>query len=94
MTRSRIRTSGPLEERIAPHILKDHDWIHDHRDALIDQYGECYMIVYQQQVLGTGTTRDEALENAEANLSPEIEEITAMVEWVGQRIPFGRLRAR
>jgi len=52
------------------------------------------MIVYQQQVLGTGTTRDEALQNAEASLSPEIEEITAMVEWVGQRIPRGRLRVQ
>jgi hypothetical protein len=85
MAQGRIRTGGPLEERIPKHIINDHDWIHQHKDELIQQYGECYMIVHHQQVLSTGKSRKEALENAEHNLPDDIEEITAMVEWVGYR---------
>jgi hypothetical protein len=93
MAERRIRTGGPLEERIPQHIIADHDWVHVHRDELIDKYGETYVIVYQQKVLGVGKSREEALTNAERNLAPDIDQIAVMVEWVGHRRPLLRNRA-
>jgi hypothetical protein len=88
----RIRTSHRYEDPTPPNIFTDHDWIRDHQEALIAQYGECFMIVYHEQILGTGATRAEALANAEGNVLPGADEIEVMVEWVGRRHPF--LRAR
>lgn len=86
MKTRRLRTGGPAGEPIPRQIIEDHEWVQDHRDELIEQYGQCYLIVYKQQVLGIGRTHDEALDNAEKNLSPEIDDLPVMVEWIGRRL--------
>lgn len=92
MKARRLRTGGPAGESVPRQIVEDHDWLQDHRDELIEQYGECYMIVHKHQVLGTGQTYDEALNSAENNLSPEIDDLPIMVEWVGKRVRLSSIR--
>lgn len=94
MGRKRIRTTHQRGERAPEHIFTDHDWIRAHQEELIEQYGECYMIVYHEQVIATGQTREEVVENAEHNLSPEIEQIDVMIEWVGHRHRISRARSQ
>src|SRR5690348_4621488 len=94
MNQRRLRIGGPREERIPRHIIDDHDWVHDHHDQLIQQFGECYLIVYKGQVLGTGATSDEALDNADRNLPPEMNDLPVMVEWVGNRFPVSLRRSK
>lgn len=82
MAESRIRTYGRHGEPTPKHIFTDHDWVREHQEELLEQYGECYMVVYHEKVLGIGKTRDEAVQNAEAALPDEAGEIEVMVEWV------------
>jgi hypothetical protein len=48
------------------------------------------VIVYKEQVLGVGATYQQALENAELELSPDMGEITPVHDWIGNRHPFLR----
>jgi hypothetical protein len=86
----RIRTSRQYTEPTPEHIFEDHDWVQSHHDALLQKYGECFLMVYNKQVIATGKTEEEAVQNAEANLSDQIERIQLMPEWIGQRHPFQR----
>lgn len=91
MNTKRIRMSHPLGQT-PPNIFTDFDWIRLHEKELLEKYGECSLIVYKEQVLGTGATYDEALENAEQNLSPEMGEITPVHRKIFRRHPFYRVR--
>jgi hypothetical protein len=84
MAEGRIRTYGPHGEPIPQHIFVDHDWVREHEDQLVEQFGACYIIVHQGEVLGTGKTYQEAIDNAEVNLSPDSEAVEVIVDWIGQ----------
>jgi hypothetical protein len=86
----RIRTTHSYGEPIPEHVIHDHHWVREHSEVLIEQYGPCFMLVYNEQVLGIGKTREEAIRAAEENLTPDIEELYLMVEWVGPRYRFFR----
>jgi hypothetical protein len=61
----------------------------------LEKYGECSIIVYKEQVLGTGETYAAALEDAERSLPPEITEpITPVHQWLRHRHPFFRVRPK
>lgn len=55
-------------EPIQENFLPDSQWIWSNREALYQQYGKGIIWVYQQRVLGFGTTMEEATNNARANL--------------------------
>jgi hypothetical protein len=93
MAESRIRTYTPHGERSPQHIFTDHDWVREHEAELISQYGECYVIVFHEVVLGTGKTRQEAIESAETNLPSEVEIADVMVDWIGQHYHIYSVRA-
>jgi hypothetical protein len=93
MTTSRIRMSQPLGQT-PPNIFTDFDWIRVHEKELLEKYGECSLIVYKEQILGVGATYDEALENAEQNLPPELGEITPVHRKIFHRHPFYRVRSQ
>ena len=57
---------------------------------LLEKYGECSILVYNEQVVGTGDSLQAAIEDAERNLPPEVDEITPIHEWLGNRHPFLR----
>jgi tetrahydromethanopterin S-methyltransferase subunit H len=90
MATSQIRMGHPYGQT-PPNVYSDFDWIHEHKKELIEKYGECHVIVYQQQVLGVGATYKEALENAERDLPSDMGEITPVHDWVGYRHPFFRV---
>jgi hypothetical protein len=90
MSENRIRTYGKHGELTPKHIFTDHDWVREHQEELVDQYGECYMVVYHEKALGVGKTRDEAVQNAELALPDDVGEIEVIVErvdnpthWIG-----------
>jgi hypothetical protein len=89
----RIRITHSYGEPIPEHVIQDHHWVHEHLNELIEQYGRCYMLVYNEQVLGTGKTWQEAINAAEENLSPDIQELYLMVEWVGPKYRIFRAEA-
>jgi hypothetical protein len=77
-----------------PNVYSDFDWIRRHEKELLDKYGECSVIVYRGQVLGTGPTYAAALEDAERNLPPEVPEVTPVHQWLHRRNPFLKVRPK
>lgn len=71
------------EGEVAPNTWADFDWIAQHRDKLYKQYGSCVLLVYNQQVIGTGETMDEAEAAAERNAPPEPDDITPVLYFLG-----------
>ena len=80
-TKSRIKMAHP-HGQTPPNIYSDFDWIRRHEKELLEAYGECSIIVYQQQVLGVGETYEDALENVERNLPPDSGEVTPVHELI------------
>lgn len=74
-----------------PNELADYEWAREHRAELLSKYGAGVVLIYEKQVVGFGKSLQAALENAEANLSVHSEEITPIIELVGQRHPFFRI---
>lgn len=72
-------------------VHSDFDWIRRHEKDLLAEYGEMSIIVYREQVLGVGTTYEEALADAERNLPPGDEIMTPVHERLSQRQPFFRV---
>jgi hypothetical protein len=73
-----------------PNVYADFDWIHVHEHELLAEYGECSVIVYQQQVIGVGHTYAAALEDAERRLPPDSPTITPVHQWLGARYRVSR----
>lgn len=90
---SRIRLGHPYGQT-PPNLYEEFEWVHDNREALLEKYGEIYIVVYQKQVIGTGTTRSEALEDAEVHLPAEIEYVTPILYHLYRRHPFLRIRPK
>ena len=90
MESKRIRMGHP-HGQTPPNVFSDFDWIHRNKKELLAKYGECSIIVFNQEVIGAGPTYKEALENAEANLSPDVIEITPAHDWLGYPNPIQRM---
>lgn len=71
MSSSRIQMSHPLGQT-PPNVYSDFDWSRRHEKELLAQYGGCSIIIYREQVLGTGPTYAAVLEDAERNLPKEV----------------------
>ncbi|MBN2303053.1 MAG: hypothetical protein JXQ72_01160 [Anaerolineae bacterium] len=67
---SRIKTSYPYGQT-PPNTGVDFAWAREHEADLLAQYGECVVLVYQQQVIGFGPTLAAAEQDAEAKLPPD-----------------------
>ena len=87
MIPSRIRTSHQDEE-VAPNTWADFDWVHDHEAELLQRYGECVLLVHNQQVIGNGNTIEEAIAQAEQNMPPDLPEVTPITYFLQERYPF------
>ena len=92
MATSRIRLSYSRDEKTPPNIFSDHDWVRRNEKRLLDQYGERCIVVFNEEVLGVGDTYEAAVEDAEKNLAPEVDEVTPIVELLHRRHPFLRVR--
>ena len=94
MATSRIRLSYSRDEETPPNLFTDHAWFRQHQDELLAEYGECFVVIYHEQVIGVGDTYEAAVQAAEANLPPDESEITPVVELLRKRHPFFRVRPR
>jgi hypothetical protein len=90
MQTSRIRVGHPYGET-PPNTFVDFDWAKANENQLLERYGECVILVYQQQVIGKGSTLQEAEEDAEKNLPSEMSEATPVTVFLHQRHPFFRI---
>lgn len=90
MTPKRIRMTHAYGETPS-NVFTDFDWIRRNEKALLEKYGECSIIVYKEQVLGTGPTYEAALEDAERNLPPDVTEVTPVHDYIHYRQPFYRV---
>ncbi|MBC7871165.1 MAG: hypothetical protein H7Y09_10040 [Chitinophagaceae bacterium] len=75
-------------------VFNDFDWVRQNRKDLLQKYGECFIIVYKQAVIGTGTTYDEAVLDAENRLSSDVGEVTPIHAMLRQRHPFLKVRPK
>jgi hypothetical protein len=90
MNTKRIRMTHKYGET-PKNIFGDFEWIHLHRQELLEKYGECSIIVYNKQVIGVGKTYEAAVENAEQNLPEDVKEVTPVHQWLFQRNPLQRI---
>ena len=91
MTASRVHM-GHQKGEVAPNTWDDFGWARTHHNDLLAEYGVCVALIYQQKVIGTGATYEEALENAEANLAPEISDATPILYLINHRHRLYRVR--
>ena len=91
MDTRRIKMGHPAGQT-PPNIYSDFDWIRRHQKELLEQYGECSIIVYKEQVIGKGATYREAVEDAENSLPPDIIEVTPVHQRLAYRNPFSRVQ--
>lgn len=75
-------------------MLEDFDWVGRNRQMLIEQYGQVFIVVYQQQVIGTGDTYESAVQDAEMRWADKDEVITPIVEKLFVRHPFLRAKPK
>lgn len=78
MQTSRIKTQHAHGE-VYPNVFADFDWVKTHHDKLLAQYGECVLLVYEAQVIGTGDTPEAAIQDAEARLPADSPTITPII---------------
>lgn len=93
MTTTRIRLSHAAGEA-APNTFTDFQWVRQNEKQLLEQYGECVILVFEKQVIGTGRTIDAAVADAEQHLSLDHSEVTPILEFLRQRQPFFRVRSK
>jgi hypothetical protein len=78
------------EGEVSPNTWSDFEWIRQHRKELLEQYGECMLLVFNQRVIGSGQSLEEAEAEAERNAPPEPVEITPVLYLLAHRHPFLR----
>jgi hypothetical protein len=93
MTTTRIRLSHAAGEA-APNTFSDFQWVRHNEKQLLEQYGECVILVFEEKVIGTGQTIDAAVADAEQQLSPDVGEVTPILEFLHPRQPFFRVRSK
>jgi hypothetical protein len=86
---NRIQIAFPKDKPMPANIFPDLNWVGDNRLALYKKYGSCVVVVYQQKIIGMGKNHDEALEDAEARLAPDVDLITPVVEYISNPYRIG-----
>lgn len=90
MTKTVIKLGYAHGESKPANLLQDHLWFREHEAELLQQYGQCVLLIYQQQVIGVGQSVHEARMDAEKRLTDNLGIITPMNEWLAPRHPFLR----
>lgn len=92
MSHPRIQMGHKREDPMPRNIFTDNDWVRRHAKDLREQYGECWVVVFQEAILGTGTDYNDALADATAKLPLDGPIITPVVRSIRKRHPFLRVR--
>jgi hypothetical protein len=51
-----MRLGQKRDEPTPPNTFPDFDWVNENEEELIEKYGEGFVILFEKQVLGFGTT--------------------------------------
>jgi hypothetical protein len=94
METPRIRTSQHPDEPTPPNVFSDFAWVRENRRELLKKHGEGVVLVYEQQIIGMGNTIEEAEQDAERRLSPEVAEVTPIIYFLYWRHPAFRVRPK
>ena len=89
-----VKTSYQEHEPRPENIAKDALWTSQNRIALYEQYGDCVLLIYHEQVIGKGESVPEAVANAENRLSAETGIITPIVKYLSSPNRIGVLRQK
>jgi hypothetical protein len=87
---SRIKLSHKRGE-VAPNTWDDIEWIRQNRNKLYQELGASIILVYEKSVIGKGQSLEEASQDAEANLAPEIKEISPVIEFLSAPLRISRV---
>jgi hypothetical protein len=87
-----IKTTRTEDEPLPANFVADNQWFRENRESLLDEYGECMVLIYEGEVIGTGQTYDETVENARQKLPPDTPVITPVMRVLAHRNPFMRAR--
>ena len=91
MNTPQIRTTHQYGE-VYPNVFSDFEWVKAHEAELLNQYGTCTILVYEQHVIGFGENEDAALKMAENNISDNLDAvITPITYYLAKRHPFYRV---
>jgi len=92
---AKLHSSSAYGEPTPKSYFEDMAWIRANRRHLVEQYGDCYIVVYAGKVLGVGQTRLEAFSNSEANLPEELSDIVPAYDYITLKSVFtGFLRRK
>ena len=91
---SRIVTAFPEDKPMPANIFPDLNWISDNRLELYKKHGNCIVVVYQQEIIGLGKTRAEALNDAETHLSETGAEIPVAIGYISNPYRIGHMQRR
>jgi hypothetical protein len=87
----RVKISHEYGEMYS-NIHSDLAWAGQHRETLLEQFGVCVALVYQQHIVGTGETIEAAVEDAENRLPAETSQITPAVFLIAPRNRLHRVK--
>jgi hypothetical protein len=90
----RIQTAFPKDEPMPENVFPDLNWVSDNLLELYKKYGSCVVVVYHQEIIGMGKTRQEALQDAEAQLADDVELITPIIGYVSNPYRVGRFHLK
>jgi len=92
MNTKRIRTTHAYGE-VSENTWSDFEWVKEHREELLAEYGECTILVFEKKVIGIGETEREAARIAEENLPPDSDVVLTPITYrLARRHPFFRVK--
>lgn len=91
---SRIKTAFAKDEPLPENIFPDLDWVSDNRLELYKKHGSCVVVVYYQEIIGLGQTRQEALNDVKSHLADDVELITPVIEYISNPHRIGHFYRR
>lgn len=77
----KFRTNVAFGEPTPKSYFEGMSWIRANRRQLVEQYGDCYIVVYNEKVLATGQTYQEAMSNAENDAPIELEGVAIAYDY-------------
>ena len=89
-----IKTTYQQHEPLGENFLEDVHWINERRLELYDQYGDCVLLVYHREIIGTGKGLSEARADAENRLKDGEGTVTPVVKYLSAPYRIGVYRRK
>ena len=84
-----IKTTYQENEVLPANFTKDAAWIGQNKVKLFEEYGDCVLLVYHEQIIGHGATVEEAILEAESSFAHETGLVTPVVKYLSSPYRIG-----